>query len=187
MGLIRQPATHHHPCDPARYISPCSLPYMCSCPKGQRKKDLQRTHPGPQPHHPMHATSVARLFSPPLGEERSTSRCCKRHSRRAATSFLLLLVRAFSWPLHMEWIDPSEPGPFAGRRAAVSLTRVRPLCSGIRANLSLHQMPPFSFDRAGGACRGDRTAAATAQSSSLRDSVLIEFLAAAAAEKRRTS
>ena len=60
-----------------------------------------------------------------------------------------------------EWIDPrSEPGPLAGRRAAVSLTRVRPPCSGIRANLSLHQMPPFSFDRAGGACRGDRTAAA---------------------------
>ena len=90
--------------------------------RGPRKKDLRGTHPGPPPHHSMHATSVARLFSPPSGRSRAPADAAK--GTRAATSFLLLLLlRAFSWPLHMEWIDPrSEPGPLAGRRAAVSLT-----------------------------------------------------------------
>ena len=64
--------------------------------------------------------------SPLLPSGRSRAPADAAKGTRAATSFLLLLLllllRAFSWPLHMEWIDPSEPGPLAGRRAAVSLT-----------------------------------------------------------------
>ena len=90
-------------------------------PEGGRERRISDVHTQ-VPHHITpcmpHLLPASSLL--PSGRSRAPADAAK--GTRAATSFLLLLLRVFSWPLHMEWIDPSEPGPLAGRRAAVSLT-----------------------------------------------------------------
>ena len=153
-------------------------------PEGGRERRISCTHPSPNY---MHATSVARLSSLEHGADAAKG----THTPPRRNIFSSSPPR----PSRLSRSLPIHGCPESG------LTRVRPSegsrgsgpdqAGFVRSFVLWHSGQSISPSNASvlvrGACCVDRAAAVAAQSSSLRDSVLIEFLAASAAEKRRTS
>ena len=87
--------------DSTRYIPPLLPPVAVLMPEGGRERRISDVHTQ-VPHHitPCMPHLLPALSLLPSGRSRAPADAAK--GTRPATSFLLLLLRAFSWPLHME-------------------------------------------------------------------------------------